>query len=95
VRRRTWLAHTWRAPKTEQVARYDVPVSPGGMTALSGDLYGSTENTRKAPVADWERNIASGKADPKNAPELRARETHALTGTSANLETEPGSLLHG
>ncbi len=39
-------------PKTQRPVRYDVPVSPGDMTALSGDLYGSVENLRKAPVSE-------------------------------------------
>jgi hypothetical protein len=68
-------------PSTKQAVRYDVPVSPGDMTALSGDLYGSTENLRKAPVteflklqgildaeASWERQVAAGTVDPKNEP---------------------------
>jgi hypothetical protein len=66
---------------TQEAVRYDVPVSTGDMTTLNGDLYGSMENMRKAPVAEfvelqkvvdqeaaWERNIAAGKADPKNEP---------------------------
>lgn len=71
--------------KTGQAARYDVPVSPGDMTTLNGDLYGSMDNMRKAPVAElielqklidqeatWERNIAAGKADSKNEPNFDA-----------------------
>jgi Domain of unknown function (DUF4157) len=71
--------------KTHEAARYDVPVSPGDMTTLNGDLYGSMENMRKAPVTElielqklvdqeaaWERNIAAGKADPKNEPNFDA-----------------------
>ncbi|HWU91298.1 MAG TPA: DUF4157 domain-containing protein [Kofleriaceae bacterium] len=62
-------------PKTKEAARYDVPVSPGDMTAMNGDLYGSVENMRKAPVAEvvelqklldleaaWERGDMKGKA---------------------------------
>ena len=68
-------------PVTKEVARYDVPVSPGDMTALNGDLYGSVENMRKAPVSElitlqqlldrearWEAAVAAGKSDPKNEP---------------------------
>lgn len=70
-------------PKTQMEARYDVPVSPGDMTALSGDLYGSMENMRKAPIselvslqrildaeAEWDMKVASGKADPKAEPDF-------------------------
>jgi hypothetical protein len=60
-------------PSTKQAARYDVPVSPGDLTAMNGDLYGSVENMRKAPVAEvvelqklldleaaWERGAMKG-----------------------------------
>jgi hypothetical protein len=71
--------------KTKEAVRYDVPVSPGDMTTLNGDLYSSMESMRKAPVTElielqklieqeaaWERNIAAGKADPKNEPNFDA-----------------------
>jgi hypothetical protein len=71
--------------KTNEAVRYDVPVSPGDLTTLNGDLYSSMENMRKAPVAEvvalqklidqeatWERDIAAGKADPKNEPNFNA-----------------------
>lgn len=71
--------------KTREAVRYDVPVSPGDMTTLNGDLYGSMENMRKAPITEvielqkvieqeaaWERNIAAGKADPKSEPNFDA-----------------------
>jgi len=61
-------------PKTNEAVRYDVPVSPGDMTAMNGDLYGSVENMRKAPVSEvvelqklldleaaWERGGMKGK----------------------------------
>lgn len=67
--------------KTKQVARYDVPVSPGDMTAMNGDLYGSVENMRKAPVSEvvelqklldleaaWERGGMTG--EPPNFDSL-------------------------
>lgn len=62
-------------PKTQEAVRYDVPVSPGDLTAMNGDLYGSMENMRKAPVSElvalqklldleaaWERGAMKGKA---------------------------------
>lgn len=39
-------------PSTKQAVRYDVLVSPGDMTAMNGDLYGSVENMRKAPATE-------------------------------------------
>jgi len=73
-------------PATKEVVRYDVPVSPGDMTALNGDLYGSMEHLRNAPVseltalqgildaeASWERSVAEGKADSKNEPNFDAQ----------------------
>lgn len=61
--------------RTHEAVRYDVPVSPGDMTAMNGDLYGSVENMRKAPVAEvvalqklldleaaWERGGMKGPA---------------------------------
>lgn len=69
--------------KTNQEVRYDVPVSPGELTAANGDLYGSMENLRKAPVgefvalqnliaeeATWERNIAANPGLAKAEPDF-------------------------
>ena len=66
---------------TGEAIRYDVPVAPGDMTALNGDLYASMENMRKAPVSEfvqlqsildreakWERDIAAGRASWKDEP---------------------------
>ena len=73
-------------PTTKEAVRYDAPVSPGDLTALNGDLYGSMENLRKAPVSEfitlqgildaearWERMVAGGTADSKNAPNFTAQ----------------------
>ncbi|MDB4959145.1 MAG: hypothetical protein JWO36_6714 [Myxococcales bacterium] len=72
-------------PATKQVARFEVPVSPGDMTAMNGDLYGSVENMRKAPAkevidlqrlldkeAKWEMDIAAGKSNAKDEPDFDA-----------------------
>jgi hypothetical protein len=78
-------AGAYLAMETDSVTgaaqRYDVPVSPGDMTALNGDLYGSMENMRKAPVNElvqlqkvldlevaWEKAIAAGRASEKAEP---------------------------
>lgn len=73
-------------PATQQATRYDVPVSPGDLTALNGDLYGSVENMRKAPVAEliglqgilddearWERDVAAGTAQRRDMPNFDAK----------------------
>ncbi len=67
-------------PSTGEAIRYDVPVSPGDLTSLNGDLYGSMENLRKAPVSEfvevqrivdaetaWEKKVAAGTADANEA----------------------------
>jgi hypothetical protein len=66
---------------TKEPARYDVPVSLGDLTAMTGDLYSSMANLRLAPTwevtalqrtvdaeAAFERQVAAGKADPKHPP---------------------------
>ncbi len=73
-------------PKTGEAVRYDVPVAPGDLTALNGDLYASMENMRKAPVSEfaqlqgildnearWERDIAAGRESWKNEPNFSAQ----------------------
>ncbi|HEY4239977.1 MAG TPA: hypothetical protein VGM88_09190 [Kofleriaceae bacterium] len=66
-------------------ARFNARVSPGDLTAMNGDLYGSMENLRKAPIsevlhlqrvldleAQWEHSIAIGKSKDEDEPDFDA-----------------------